>query len=57
MIAGPLTFAAQDQIGDQTTQIVEAVEDCANSIDDDGDERIDCEDTDCVEDINCKGGY
>ncbi|MEK6224404.1 MAG: hypothetical protein N2A97_06040, partial [Thermodesulfobacteriales bacterium] len=35
----------------------EASEDCTNSADDDGDERIDCEDTDCVEDPNCKGGY
>ncbi len=35
----------------------EAKEDCANGVDDDGDERIDCEDTDCVEDPNCKGGY
>ena len=35
----------------------EATEDCTNSADDDGDERIDCEDTDCVEDPNCKGGY
>jgi len=35
----------------------EAQEDCTNSADDDGDERIDCEDTDCVEDPNCKGGY
>ncbi|GJM14750.1 MAG: hypothetical protein DHS20C13_00770 [Thermodesulfobacteriota bacterium] len=35
----------------------EATEDCSNNADDDGDERIDCEDTDCVEDPNCKGGY
>ena len=35
----------------------EASEDCTNSVDDDGDERIDCEDTDCVEYPNCKGGY
>jgi len=35
----------------------EAKEDCANTADDDGDEKIDCEDTDCVEDPNCKGGY
>jgi hypothetical protein len=35
----------------------EASEDCTNSADDDGDERIDCEDTDCVEYPNCKGGY
>lgn len=35
----------------------ESTEDCTNSVDDDGDERIDCEDTDCAEDPNCKGGY
>jgi len=35
----------------------EAQEDCTNSADDDGDERVDCEDTDCVDDPNCKGGY
>lgn len=35
----------------------EATEDCSNKADDDGDERVDCEDTDCVEDPNCKGGY
>lgn len=35
----------------------EATEDCSNNADDDGDERIDCEDTDCVEDPNCKGDY
>jgi len=34
-----------------------STEDCTNSVDDDGDERIDCEDTDCAEDPNCKGGY
>jgi hypothetical protein len=33
----------------------EAQEDCTNSADDDGDEQIDCEDTDCVDDPNCKG--
>lgn len=35
----------------------EAQEDFTNSADDDGDERVDCEDTDCVDDTNCKGGY
>ena len=35
----------------------ETKEDCANTADDDGYEKIDCEDTDCVEDPNCKGGY
>lgn len=35
----------------------EAKEDCANNTDDDGDEKIDCDDTDCVEDPNCKSGY
>lgn len=35
----------------------EATEDCSNGADDDGDEKIDCDDTDCAEDPNCKGGY
>lgn len=35
----------------------EAKEDSSNRANDDGDERIDFEDTDCVEDPNCKGGY
>ena len=35
----------------------DAKEDCTNNADDDGDARIDCEDTDCVEDPACKGGY
>ena len=39
------------------TLAAEAIEDCTNNADDDGDERIDCEDIDCVEDANCKGGY
>ena len=34
-----------------------AKEDCTNSVDDDGDTKIDCEDTDCAEDPGCKGGY
>lgn len=70
MVAGPLAFADQGLTDDQSDQNVEAVEetteviettetieDCTNSLDDDGDQRIDCEDTDCVEDSNCKGGY
>ncbi|MGB2691425.1 MAG: hypothetical protein WBB48_07750 [Thermodesulfobacteriota bacterium] len=35
----------------------EATEDCSNGVDDDGDEKIDCDDTDCAEDPNCKGSY
>ncbi len=35
----------------------DAKEDCTNNADDDGDARIDCEDTDFVEDPACKGGY
>ena len=34
-----------------------AKEDCTNSIDDDGDTKIDCEDTDCADDPGCKSGY
>ncbi|MEM7008155.1 MAG: hypothetical protein AAF462_03390 [Thermodesulfobacteriota bacterium] len=72
VIAGPLAFAGQDQAAEQSAETVtevtdsvdapivadkEAKEDCSNNADDDGDARIDCEDTDCVEDPNCKGGY
>ncbi len=35
----------------------ETKEDCTNNTDDDGDSRIDCEDTDCADDPGCKGGY
>lgn len=34
-----------------------AIEDCTNSIDDDGDTNIDCADSDCAEDPGCKDGY
>ncbi len=34
-----------------------AKEDCTNSVDDDGDTIIDCEDSDCAEDPGCKDGY
>ena len=34
-----------------------AKEDCTNGADDDGDTKIDCEDTDCAEDPGCKSGY
>jgi len=79
VIAGPLAFAAQDQIAEQetvssetlseTAEVTEvsevadkmgaedATEDCTNSVDDDGDTKIDCEDSDCAEDPGCKAGY
>jgi len=34
-----------------------AKEDCTNSAEDDGDTKIDCEDSDCAEDPGCKDGY
>jgi hypothetical protein len=34
-----------------------AKEDCTNNVDDDGDTKIDCDDSDCAEDPGCKGGY
>jgi len=34
-----------------------AKEDCTNNADDDGDTKIDCDDSDCAEDPGCKGGY
>ncbi len=34
-----------------------AKKDCTNGADDDGDTKIDCEDTDCAEDPGCIGGY
>lgn len=34
-----------------------AKEDCANGADDDGDEKIDCEDPDCAGEAGCKSGY
>jgi len=46
------TSAVADKIGAE-----DAKEDCTNSADDDGDTKIDCEDADCAEDPNCKGGY
>src|SRR5688500_18072240 len=35
----------------------QATEICANSIDDDGDGRIDCFDGDCVKEVVCTGVY
>ncbi|HEX6223610.1 MAG TPA: hypothetical protein VFZ52_04330, partial [Chryseolinea sp.] len=35
----------------------QSTEICANSIDDDGDGKIDCFDGDCVGEIVCTGGY
>ena len=34
-----------------------ASEDCANGVDDDGDEKVDCDDSDCAGDPGCKSGY
>ncbi len=34
-----------------------AKEDCTNNVDDDGDTKIDCDDTDCAESPNCRSGY
>ena len=71
VVAAPLAFAGSDGAAEETVTtetVVETVdtptiaegdakEDCTNNADDDGDSRIDCEDTDCVEDPACKGGY
>ena len=72
VVAGPLAFAGQDEVSEKETVTTETVvetvdsptiaesdakEDCTNNADDDGDSRIDCEDTDCAEDPACKGGY
>jgi len=35
----------------------ETKEDCTNGADDDGDTKIDCDDTDCAESPNCRSGY
>lgn len=63
--------AAQDQVTEQETapsaealtessdtsvEVVEAKEDCTNGADDDGDEKIDCEDADCAGDPGCTSG-
>ena len=71
VIAGPIAFAGQDQTAEQETATSETItetveveevaegtkEDCANGADDDGDSKVDCDDADCAEDANCKGGY
>ncbi len=42
----------------QEAIVVEAAaEDCANGADDDGDEKVDCDDSDCAGDPGCKSGY
>jgi large repetitive protein len=44
-------------LGATVSSYAQATEICANSIDDDGDGRIDCFDGDCVNEIVCTGGY
>ncbi len=41
----------------EVTDTEVAKEDCTNNVDDDGDTKIDCDDSDCAEDPGCKGGY
>lgn len=50
----------QEKVVDMQEAIVEAdasKEDCANGADDDGDEKVDCDDSDCAGDPGCKSGY
>ena len=51
--------AVQEKVEEvQEAIVVEAAaEDCANGADDDGDEKVDCDDSDCAGDPNCKSGY
>jgi len=68
-IAGPLAFAEPDRTAEQDTvdievktevseivEVEEIEEDCTNSADDDGDGKVDCDDSDCALAPNCKGG-
>ncbi len=50
----------QEKVVEMQEAIVEAdaaKEDCTNGVDDDGDEKIDCDDSDCAGDPGCKSGY
>lgn len=51
--------AVQEKVEEvQESIVVEAAaEDCANGADDDGDEKVDCDDPDCANDPSCKSGY
>jgi hypothetical protein len=51
---------AQEKVVEMKEAMVEAEdakEDCANGADDDGDEKVDCDDSDCAGDPACKSGY
>jgi len=50
----------QEKVVEMREAVVEAgtpKEDCANGADDDGDEKVDCDDSDCAGDPGCKSGY
>ena len=51
--------AAEETVVDTEEVIIEAEagEDCANGADDDGDQKVDCDDEDCAGDPGCKSGY
>ena len=51
--------AAEETVVETQETIIEAEagEDCANGADDDGDQKVDCDDSDCAGDPGCKSGY
>ena len=49
----------QEKVAEASDQVVESDasgEDCSNSADDDGDEKVDCDDEDCAADPGCQSG-
>lgn len=51
--------AAEETVVETGETIIEAEasEDCTNGADDDGDQKVDCDDEDCAADPGCKSGY